>query len=379
MDSRIARSKISAGTIFPLWGIAAGRCEICNQILYLDPAFGTSGNFAEKAHICGVGQNGPRHKNSMTKDEVNRIDNLMLLCPSCHKMIDNSPDDFAEGLLIKLKREHEDRVRLVTDIKGSQTCRMVTYFVNIDSQKEVFDENLFRWALILAQRVPLQSSIIELHDSTDTRYSADKFGFEKKASALSANFRDMFGRIHDKESIAVFALAPQPLLIKLGTLINDQYNAMAFQCHREGHKWAWKEGTAIPEFLQMKTRESNSNKVALVIDLSGPVKDERITSILGEDITIYHFTLKNHNRNFVSNVGVQGAFINAIRPFIEEIKNSKQRPSIVHVFPVMPASLNVRFGMDYMPKADLPWVIYEQADTTDGFFETITIGGTNHD
>jgi hypothetical protein len=40
----------------------------------------------------------------------------------------------------------------------------------------------------------------------------------------------------------------------------------------------------------------------------------------------------------------------------------------------MPNSLAIRAGMDYMPKADLPVVLYEQANQADGFFEAMTIG-----
>ena len=47
----------------------------------------------------------------------------------------------------------------------------------------------------------------------------------------------------------------------------------------------------------------------------------------------------------------------------------------VLVFPAMPNSLAIRTGMDYMPKADLPIILYEQSRQDDGFFETITIGG----
>lgn len=49
--------------------MAAGRCEICNKLLYLDSFMGQEGNYAELAHIHAVSKNGPRHKKDMTKDE----------------------------------------------------------------------------------------------------------------------------------------------------------------------------------------------------------------------------------------------------------------------------------------------------------------------
>ena len=41
----------------------------------------------------------------------------------------------------------------------------------------------------------------------------------------------------------------------------------------------------------------------------------------------------------------------------------------------MPNSLAIKAGMDYMPKTDLPLIVYEQATQRDGFFEALTIGG----
>lgn len=60
---------------------------------------------------------------------------------------------------------------------------------------------------------------------------------------------------------------------------------------------------------------------------------------------------------------------------MEEIKNTHPEAERIHLFPVMPQSLAIRSGMDYMPKADLPITIYEQVNPVDGFIETITIGG----
>jgi hypothetical protein len=139
--------------------------------------------------------------------------------------------------------------------------------------------------------VPLQYAPINLHDSSDTNFSTTKAGFTDKANALSKNFRDMFGRIHDEEAVAIFALAPQPLLIKFGTLINDQYNTQVFQCYREGHKWAWKDDRESPAFIIRESGKTDAATVALIIDLSAEIIGERITSVLGEDVSIVHLTM----------------------------------------------------------------------------------------
>lgn len=375
IKSEIGRTSIDEYVRMRLWAVSGGRCEMCNRLLYQDLVFGHDANFGEMAHIHAVSENGPRHKYGMSKGEKNDIGNLMLLCAEHHHMIDTHPEDFAEGLLIKKKKAHEDRIRQVTGIPSEQSCRIVTYFSNIDNQAEFSSERLLRQAVLLSGRVPMQEPVISLSEDSITRYIPSKAIFEQKAEDLERQFRVWFDAvIKSKDSIGIFAMAPQPLLFKLGTLINDQYNAVAFQCHRNGHKWAWPDKSEAVEFKFECSKEGTSGQVALVMDLSAEVLDDRITSVLGEDVAIYHITMEEPCRTFVTSENIQNAFIATFRKAVECIKNMRPAPTEMHVFPVMPASLVLRAGMDYMPKTDLPMILYEQSNQSEGFFEALTIG-----
>lgn len=375
VKSEIGRTSIKEPVRMRLWAVSGGRCEMCNRILFQDLVYGHDGNFGEMAHIHAVSDGGPRHKYGMTEDEKNNIDNLMLLCAEHHHMIDTYPEDFGEGLLLKKKKAHEDRIRQVTGIPSEQSCRIVTYFSNIDNQAEFSSDRMLREAVLLSGRVPMQEPTIDLSEDSVTKYVPTKAIFEQKAQDLEAQFRIWFNEvIKSKDSVGIFALAPQPLLFKLGTLINDQYNTVAFQCHRSGHKWAWPNHNEEIRFDFICTKEGASEKVALVIDLSATVLDDRITSVLGENVTIFHITMDNPCRTFVTSEAVQDDFVQVYRNAMEYIKNLRPAPAEIHLFQVVPNSLAVRAGMDYMPKADLPVVLYEQANQADGFFEAVTIG-----
>lgn len=375
VKSEIGRTSIKEPVRMRLWAVSGGRCEMCNRILFQDLVYGHDGNFGEMAHIHAVSDGGPRHKYGMTEDEKNNIDNLMLLCAEHHHMIDTYPEDFGEGLLLKKKKAHEDRIRQVTGIPSEQSCRTVTYFSNIDNQAEFSSDRMLREAVLLSGRVPMQEPTIDLSEDSVTKYVPTKAIFEQKAQDLETQFRIWFNEvIKSKDSVGIFALAPQPLLFKLGTLINDQYNTVAFQCHRSGHKWAWPNHNEEIHFDFICTKEGASEKVALVIDLSATVLDDRITSVLGENATIFHITMDNPCRTFVTSEAVQDDFVQVYRNAMEYIKNLRPAPAEIHLFQVVPNSLAVRAGMDYMPKADLPVVLYEQANQADGFFEAVTIG-----
>ena len=375
-SSEIARTAIDPKTTLTLWGRAAGRCEICNKLLYCDSKYGDMANFAENAHIHAVGATGPRHRDEITQDEINQIDNLMLLCEEHHHLIDTKPENYSGTFLCTKKAEHESRVRRVTEIQEDASCKIVVFFSNIDSVDVYGDTISFKRAVIRDGMYPKQDEPIMLHMGAPTRYIPSKENIELKAKELEREIRFAFEGIKKEERIAVFSLAPQPLLFKLGSLLCDQLDAHVFQCHREGDKWAWPENDdTVVNYIVNRTMANSKSKIALVIDLSAEVVDRRITAVLGDDCSIYHLTIPEPNRNFVRNKRIQTDYVKAFREIMEEIKNTHPEAERIHLFPVMPQSLAIRSGMDYMPKADLPITIYEQVNPVDGFIETITIGG----
>ena len=62
---------------------------------------------------------------------------------------------------------------------------------------------------------------------------------------------------------------------------------------------------------------------------------------------------------------------------MDKIKATNPKCEKIHLFPVMPVSLNIKLRMDYMPKVDPALVIYEQDKSAGGFFITLTLGGEN--
>ena len=376
MNSCIGRTAIDEKVRMKLWAISGGRCEICNRLLYSDLHYGNDGNFGEFAHIHAVSNGGPRHKVGMTTEEKNNIENLMLLCEEHHHMIDSNPENYSDGILLKRKRQHEERIRTVTEIAEEQSCRIAGFFSNIDHAEIYSSDRLLRAAAISAGLYPKQEPTILLHKDAITRYIPSKEIFELKAHELERQFKEWFDAFKAEDAIALFALAPQPLLFKLGTLINDQYNVQVFQCHRTGHKWAWKQDADSVDYILSITRTvSEPANVALVMDLSAEIVDTRILSAVGEQTKIYHLTIATPNRNFVQTPEIQNQFVVKFREAMEAIKNENPQIDCIRVFMAMPASLAVRAGMDFMPKADVPLVLYEQATADDGFFEALTIGG----
>ena len=89
------------------------------------------------------------------------------------------------------------------------------------------------------------------------------------------------------------------------------------------------------------------------------IEQEIITFLLfntADNFSIYHLSITAPNRDFVTSIGIQDAFVRELRNILERIKNDNPAVECIHIFPAMPNSLAVRMGMDFMPKADLLWL-----------------------
>jgi len=363
-----------------LWGIAAGRCEFkgCNKVLYQHEVTGDSENYAEKAHIYPVSPGGARFCPD-SEDFKNSVKNLMLVCPQCHVTIDRNEHKYTPEHLFEMKRRHEERIFKLTSIGAEMHSHMVYYTANIAGTNMTVNDGDARYALALFGRYPSDISPIELGQRGNLVEDDEKDFFTSNSKNL---YRAVKARILDVvsegESIALFALAPQPLLMYLGRLLNDKYNVAVFQCHRrEQNKWQWDDTYEQVQFRSVLPSDTSiSAKIALVFSLSSVISYNRIESVLGDDVVIYSVTIDLPNRTFVTNPTVMDEFVTTSREVMEVIKQRHGKHMDINVFPAMPASLAVRFGMDYMSKTDNRLVIYDEQPEI-GFVYALTIGGNN--
>ncbi|RKX47903.1 MAG: HNH endonuclease, partial [Thermotoga sp.] len=65
---------------------------------------------AEMAHIAGLNPDSARYNPDMTDEERNSIENLILLCPTCHTTIDRDPQKYTVSRLKEIKKDHEEWV-----------------------------------------------------------------------------------------------------------------------------------------------------------------------------------------------------------------------------------------------------------------------------
>lgn len=95
-----------------LWSNAAGRCSFpdCNTKLSVEAAGeGKSYTIGEMAHIKGHKKGSNRYDEEQSADERDSYDNLILLCPTHHTLIDKAEneDKYSVETLHEMKRKHE--------------------------------------------------------------------------------------------------------------------------------------------------------------------------------------------------------------------------------------------------------------------------------
>jgi hypothetical protein len=61
-------------------------------------------------HVIAFSPGGPRGSEAVPGDQLNRYENLILLCPTHHVEVDRAPADYTVDQLLERKRAHEARV-----------------------------------------------------------------------------------------------------------------------------------------------------------------------------------------------------------------------------------------------------------------------------
>ncbi len=91
-----------------LWGRSGSRCAFCRTQLIMDSTpHDDESVVGEECHIVSRRPSGPRHLPAFPPDEIDSYDNLLLLCRTHHKMVDDQLSTFTPEALHQLKGNHE--------------------------------------------------------------------------------------------------------------------------------------------------------------------------------------------------------------------------------------------------------------------------------
>jgi hypothetical protein len=363
-----------------LWGRAAARCEFrgCNKLLYKSPVTQERVHLAEKAHIWSFAEDGPRGHGDLvaTPKLLNEVGNLMLVCKGCHDTLDNDKavGRYTAALLKQWKAEHEERVRIVTEIDPARKSHVLLYGARIGDegsrlQFRTCAESLFpEWHPADDRGIDLSMSSA-LDDSEEGYWAIEETNLRRKFQQRVIPMLEEA----DPSHVSVFALAPQPLLILLGSLLTDKVASNVYQPHRQPCTWSW-QGPHNTIGFTLNRPEKLQGPPVLVISLSGKIHPQDVHDALGPEITIWELTIGECHNDFIRSPKHIEEFADTIRKALEAINAAHPGKEELAIFPAMPVSCAVELGRRRMPKGDAKWRIYDRNPKHGRFIPSLIIG-----
>lgn len=369
----MSRDPINRKHIPLLWGRAAGCCELCSSPVYEEGLQRQEGNYSNLAHINAASPGGPRYDEAQSREERRSMENLMLLCRECHKLIDDNPEDFPSSMLRAAKTERERAVASLMEGLKQERCTVVKYLVPFGESNFTLSDTEWKRALFSRRLAYNGLRAYDLNRSGESAEDARCIPLlAKNLEVAVAGFR---GIGYESGPIAVFALAPQPLLIKLGCLLGDETELVVFQRSRTEGKWCGNDQAVAPSFeLRTLSHFEGASEAILILSISGTVNTEALlTDARGSALPTYEITVASPEVSAADYPHSAETF----RPFVTDAlyRIHQENPSVrlLHIFPAMPASLNVVFGATLNTNVIPKYVVYEKRGGA--FSESLTIGG----
>jgi hypothetical protein len=356
---------------------AGGRCEFdgCPRYLVEHHLTHKPGNFAQMAHVVAFSKKGPRGDVTDRPEDINNIDNLMLLCHQCHKLIDDNPDEHSREQLEGFKRTHEERIFRLTGMSPDRQTTIVMLKSKIGGQMVKISQGEINDAISPRYAASPSGREIDLTTIQDEGPAFYELGAKMITQTLDQVIETVMGT-EGTNHLSVFALGPMPLLILAGSKLGDKVPCELYQRHRDTQDWTWKKGgKAVRYQFETIRKGSNRKTVALVLSLSGKIDLDHLPDAVKNEATIYEMTLDGvaPNTGFLRSRQDLKNFRDAYQRALREIGAAHGKLDELHLFPAVPAPVAVAVGRELMPKIDPTVIVYDDDHRHGGFKKIIEV------
>lgn len=358
-----------------LFALSAGRCEICNELLIKDKLTNQTIVWGEMAHIYAFSRGGPRSDDkNLYKNDVT---NLLLACPNCHEKIDKHTQEkfYTVEYLKTIKAEHEERIRLVTTPNKNGASKVLCMVANINNEESRMSMSDVSSALIKEKLYCCDENAEEIDFTCAPGLNNSSYWKSKKDDIDQVVERFKADLIRKKiKHISIFAIGPMPLLMHLGTQLDNKIETSFFQRHRDGEDWGWRSKKAKAKYdFKMVKKGKDKSKVALLLSLSGLIDRSLMPDKINKEYYIYELLVNpNPNYNFLRSEKDLHNFIIKYGNAISFIKNKHKGIKHISIFPAVPAPVAVICGRALNKNSDPRLKIYNSVKK-ESFKYTLTI------
>lgn len=333
----------------------------------------TPGNFSKKAHIVAYSSGGPRGDQTADRAYINDLTNLMLLCPSCHDLVDGDPQTYSVTVLKSFKKDHEDRVHEFTGFQPEATTRLLRMTGMVRGQSTVIPDNAVVSALGTKPFDPRTAGFVDLNfldDNGPSYWTSAKHELARNVNGFleSASVQATF------QTISVFAIARIPLLVTLGSLLSSKVPAKVFNRQVDTDDWTWKQGSPS-SFSYRWLCSAKSSDVVILVSLSGDIQRDRLPSELQSIGSVLEISVDGgSSRTCLSTEQSVEKFRDCYLSALSEVR--LMRPDVIHLLSAIPTAGAVHLGRDILPQFDPPIKVYDW-DGSSAYTYSLTIN--HHD
>lgn len=378
---------------------SGGRCALCNAYLLEGSMSWRTLNLGELAHIVGRGSSArsPRGEHPLDCAHREDADNLMLLCADQHSEVDavGGLDLFTVEKLRRVKQEHEDRIRHVTGLGSDRATTVVRMVGSVHGNQVELSRQTAATAVIAGDRYPLFLESYARHgleiDLRGVPGESSAAPCTASRAAASRTYYRMATQLVDDvielqlrpgitrdavRHVSVFGFARLPLLVHLGSRLDDTVPTDIFQRHRENESWVWREEDGLaPSFAARVDHDVLvGSEAVVVINVSGAIGVQEVPA-----------SLRGMRRWEIRPVGVPTGpdimrargclerFTGALRGFFAELESEAKTLERLHVLPALPMSAAVVLGRVHHPQVHPQLVVYERL--AGRYAPTLEVGG----
>ena len=344
----------------------------------------------EAAHIKGKrrntdsnapkhGSKSARHEFLLPDEDADDPDNVVLLCRLHHSQIDAEVNagTLDVGLLRRVKRLHEQRIRRAAEMAMSDRTVVVRVIGDLYgdtvqcTRLEATGACLRRGGRLPEFALALDHSTIEcdLRGLPGEQAGTQSY-FDMACAAINelveSRLRDGVSRGHIGH-VSVFGFARLPLLVYLGTKLDDGFSVQLFQRSRLTQSWDWGTGEGTATFVVCSPEPSNTATVNVIVNASGSIEHRELPEELQHLPT---YVLRAGEGTVAdANVLVTGNDLNRFQAACYEllgtIEAKHKSATKIHLFAAAPLSAAISLGQAINPQVSRSIGIYHRTD--DGY------------
>lgn len=322
----------------------------------------------------------PRGLSELGPDERNLAENLLLACGHCHNDIDKRMQARRLDVhwLLATKEQHEQRIREATELAANEKTVVLRLVGSIrGTATDVSALEAVAAVNALVERAPVLTldpnrtgPEIDLRQLPGETNPVASGYYAIACQRIDQVLRERVKPAAERGEIghlSVFGLARLPLLVYLGSRLDDAISADIFQRHRTTEAWAWgDEDSQRFAHETISSGKPSDGEGVLIVNISGTVALDAVPSDLNELPTFRIAPTDGvPHRDAIRTRAARDSFHDALSGLLGELEQGHKPIKRLHVIAAAPVSVAIILGRSVGWGFHPNLVVYDATD--DGY------------